>query len=324
MTGRFLAFPIEVAAQVRASDAPIAVTGGSGWLGRTALEMLDSALGDEISSRVKVFGSTSRSLVLRSGRTLQCRPLSQIERLSPGPWLFLHFAFVTRDKVSQQTITDYIRCNEAISNHVLGAIQSAGASGVLMPSSGAVYRADRSLDMDMENNPYGALKVRDENTFFALARDLGFKIVIPRIFNLSGPFINKVEHYALSSFIMSARRENIIKIRAATLVVRSYVYAADLISLCFSLLLTKANAPHAPFDTAGELEIELSQLAQAVALVLGLRDLKIERPPIDQTRVDIYAGDATTYRDLAALHNIKLTSLAQQIQQTSDYLESFL
>ena len=320
MTSSCLTFPLHVAASLRGSKYQLAITGGSGWLGQTVLEMLDSALGEEISERVHVFGSTARTLVLRSGRSLECKPLSEIETLHTGSWLILHFAFLTRDKVSQLSTADYVSRNEALSAKVLRAVRRVKPVGVLLASSGAVYRSDRSLETDMTNNPYGVLKARDEAAFSKLAEAMQFRLVAPRIFNLSGPFINKIEHYALSSMIVSAWKEGAIAIRASHRVVRSYVYAPNLISLCFAHLLASTNVSLASFDTAGEVEIEMAQLAESIVVALGLRNVQIHRLPVASEKEDIYVGNRKHYEAIARQHQIRLLPLAEQIQQTAKFL----
>ena len=57
------------ALRLRSSGLRVFMTGGSGWLGRATLEMLESAFpGPEFSQRVVAFGSRARPLTLRSGR----------------------------------------------------------------------------------------------------------------------------------------------------------------------------------------------------------------------------------------------------------------
>lgn len=320
MPARLLSFPPLIAEALKNSHFSIALTGGGGWLGQAALEMLDTTFGEDLSRRVTVFGARPRMLSLRSGRNISSHALSDIEILPKAEWLFFHFAFLTRDKVGQQSLESYISGNEAITAHVARAIRNVGARGLFMPSSGAVYRVDKSLETDMEKNPYGALKVRDEKLFSSLAAEQGFTAVIPRLFNLAGPFINKVAHYALSSMILAAQKGGPITIRAPHHVVRSYTHVADLISLGTAILLNTPIPETFLFDTAGEEQVEMSQLAMAIITALGVDGLRLERPELDSSKEDVYCGDAVVYHELVRHYGIVLRSLQEQIKDTAAYL----
>lgn len=320
MPARLLSFSPTLAQALKNSRFSIALTGGGGWLGQAALEMLDAVFGDDLPRRVTVFGSSPRMLTLRSGCSIASHTLSDIENLPKAEWLFFHFAFLTRDKVGQQSLESYISGNEAIAAHVARAIRNVGARGLFMPSSGAVYRADKSLETDMEKNPYGVLKVRDEKIFSELAVEQGFTAVIPRLFNLAGPFINKVQHYALSSMILAAQKGGPIVIRAPHRVVRSYTHVADLISLGAAILLNAQTPQTLIFDTAGTEQVEMSQLATAVIAALGASGLRIERPELDSSKEDVYYGDAANYHELAHQYGIVFRPLQEQIKDTAAYL----
>jgi hypothetical protein len=75
-----------------------------------------------------------------------------------------------------------------------------------------------------------------------------------------------------------------------------------------------------PLDTAGEREIELSELAQLCATVLGRRDIQIERPSVRGDQVDRYVGDGTAMHTRAARYGITLATLPGQINETANFL----
>lgn len=315
-----LTFPPMVTKALRASTGRIALTGAGGWIGKAALHMLEDALGEALQERVMLFGAAPRPVMLASGRVLQGHALPEIERLPPGEWLFFHFAFQTRDKVAQQPLEDYIAQNQAITAHVLAAAARVETKGLFMPSSGAVYKKDRSLDEDRSSNPYGALKVEDEKLFSALAASKGFPVVIPRVFNLAGPFINKVEHYALASMILAAQKGGPITIRAPHRVVRSYTHIADMIALSTALMLREGPSQTWLFDTAGEKQVEMDDLAQAVIAALECPGVRVERPPLQGDKEDVYVGEGALFHDHARALGLTLRDLATQIRDTAAYL----
>jgi nucleoside-diphosphate-sugar epimerase len=192
---------------------------------------------------------------------------------------------------------------------------------MLILSSGAVYLGD-----DLATNPYGVLKRRDERRFLDLASESGGaepapRVVIPRLFNLAGPFLNKPELYVLGSIIEDIGRGGPIRLHADKRVLRSYVHVADLVDLALSIMVGDGPVPPQAFDTAGEREIEVGELAELAATVLGQPGMPVLRPPVDDTQVDRYVGDPAVMDSLARSYGITLTPLPRQIEDTARYLK---
>ena len=94
--------------------------------------------------------------------------MRELPRLTIGPHLLVHYAFATREQVSQLGVTEYIARNEEISELIHGHVVRAHPLGVLFVSSGAVYLGD-----DLATNPYGVLKARDERWLLGLSSGVG-------------------------------------------------------------------------------------------------------------------------------------------------------
>ena len=151
MARRLEALP-DVAARLAEPDVHFVVTGGGGWLGRATLEILDSVYGDELAKRVSVFGDGAKTLALRSGRSIQSRPLSEIDDSRAGAIIF-HFAYLTRGYAALMPFDRYVATNRSISSLVAEIATKKKAKGLFLPSSGAVYRKDRSLDHRPSREP---------------------------------------------------------------------------------------------------------------------------------------------------------------------------
>jgi nucleoside-diphosphate-sugar epimerase len=298
-------------------DSNVVVTGATGWLGMATLERLEKQLGDQFERRVFAFASRRKVVRLRSGRTIACAPLAALSELATGPYLFLHYAFITKDRLAGLALPEFVRLNEEIFAIVSNTARRVAATGFFVPSSGAVYRDGRSLEQDLDRNPYGAMKLRDEERFTRLAEELQRPLVIARIFNLAGPYINKLRSYALGSILDDILHDRPVELRAAHRVVRSYVHVDDLISLA----LTSLGAEHsALFDTFGDVEIEIGELATLALDVLGKTGGSVRRPTILGGDEDRYVGDQRAIAALAAKYGIEFRSLRQQIQDTADFL----
>lgn len=294
------------------------VTGGGGWLGRAALEALDGVYGAELEHRVSVFGASGKVLALRSGRRIASRPFAEIVTLERTGPTILHFAYLTRGYAAQMPLDTYLAINRGLSATVADVAERCRARGFLLPSSGAVYRKDRTLERDFVTNPYGVLKLEDEERIADLARRCGFPAVIFRIFNLSGPFLNHPSHYALGSILLDIAAGRAIDIRAAHPVVRAYTHVGDLLTLALALLVRGEGA--GPLDTGSQPTIEIGALALRAARLLGRPDLEIRRPDFASGLPDIYVGDSGGYQALAEAAGLRLRTLDEQIVETAAFL----
>ena len=312
MTG---ALEPHVADTIRASDVRIVVAGAGGWIGLATLDLLKAALGEHFADRVYCFGSYDRTLTLRDGTPVAQRPLTDLALLPPAPTILLHLAFLTKDRAEAMDEAAYRAANRAIDDQVLGVLDAIGTQAMFIASSGAASRAD-----DPAATPamhlYGALKREQEARFADWTDRTGNRVVIARIFNLSGPYINKQRSYALAAFVLDALAGGPVRVRAAHRVIRSYVAIRELMSLVFALLLDEGKGI-TRFDSGGE-PLEMQAIAQTVAQ--RLPPSAIHRPALDPQIVDDYVGDSGAYLELLARHRIAPVSFAQQVSETVEYL----
>lgn len=304
-----MALTDHVAAALRRSEHRIVITGAGGWLGRATLDLLREALGGAFAERVHCFGSKRAELHLPAGCVIEQRPLGEIGSLPTRPTMLLHLAFLTKDRAETMPEADYCAANRAIRQMVVDALDPIGVEAVFVASSGAAGRAD-----DPSASPamrlYGKLKREDEDAFARRADARGTSATIARIFNISGPHGNKLQSYALSSFILDGLAVNPIAVRADHEVRRGYVAIRELMSLVFALLIERRKGV-TRFESGGE-DIELGALATLIGSRLGSI---VERPAVRDGNSDIYLGDARAYRLLLARNAIEPVSLSIQIDE---------
>lgn len=308
-----------ILAHLRQGARRIVVTGASGWVGLATLECLLDALGSEAFARqVVCFGSVARTLALRGGKIVEQRPLAEIASLPAQPSWLLHFAFLTKDRAIDMDEAAYRAANDAISHRVLGALDAIGVDGVFLASSGAAYRADDAAAAP-EMRLYGAMKREDEDRFAAWAERSAKTLVIARIFNVTGPYINKHQAYAFASFLLDALAGRTIEVRAPRAVVRAYVPIREIIALGLSLLASAQPGMVIRFDSGGT-PMELAEVAQAIAAALP--GAGVHRAAIGIAQADIYHGDVDAYANLLSAHGIPSTPISEQILDTMTYLKT--
>jgi nucleoside-diphosphate-sugar epimerase len=145
----------------------------------------------------------------------------------------------------------------------------------------------------------------------------GAPLLIPRIFNVGGPYINRVRAYALGDFIAQALTGDVIRIQARRPVIRSYVHVHELARVILDLALG-ASGPTS-FDTAGPEVVEMADLAHAVGRALD-RPLDIDRPPMEAGE-DRYVGDGRLYQAALARSGATPVGLDQIIRDTADFMQ---
>lgn len=318
---RSLSFPNSVRRLISLGTSQFIVTGAGGWLGKATLEMLDESLGEQFVKRVFAFARTKRLHTLYSGRSIILHPLSDLAGIaSNSTETFLaHFAFLTREKVDAIDFTAYLRENRFITEFVTQQAVRLGVLGTFSTSSGAVYKKDRALEDDLSRNPYGFLKLEEEAAFSRLREKMRSRSQICRVFNLSGPFINK--EYALSSMLTDLLARRPISIRAAHDVVRSYAHVRDVVSVGFAGMLGLIEPSAQPYDTAGDERVELQALAERIRIVLSCTDLDIVRPARTLSAEDRYVGDGDAFVSMIRKISGQLVSLNEQIRDTATFLK---
>lgn len=299
------------------------IIGATGWLGQATLEYLLRPLAPIDSSRVHAFASTSRPLVLRDSTVVPVQALPSLTTLRTSrPTLVFHYAFQTKDRVIANNHEAYTLLNRNIREALLQFIDTNPVVGLFVPSSGAAYAGMNEHDQS-DGAVYGRCKLDDERVFETIGQKYRFPVVSPRVFNVSGPYINKHNLYALASIISACLSNRTISLRAPHQVLRSYYSVTDLIELCYRLMLIeqKKGSMFHVFDTVGTEMVEVGELALRCQGLLAPH-LTIERPPLCEKPIDRYVGDATAIRKLERKLQIIPLGLDQQIKLTADYMSS--
>ncbi len=306
-----------IAHAIAAGDQHVAITGAGGWIGLATLDLLEQALGDDVVRRVSCYGSAARPLTLRSGRQFNQRPLSELSALEARTVWLLHFAFQTKERAEAMSEAEYRTANDAISATVLDAVRTLPVEAAFIASSGAASKAADPL-ASPAMRLYGQMKLDDEDRFAAWAQESGRRAVIGRIFNITGPYINKHQAYAIANFILDALAGRPIEVRAPREVFRAYVAIRELMSLVFALM-AETGGGVTRFDTGGE-KLELEAVARMVAQALG--GGPVQRAAITDPVADCYVGDTASYTQLLARHGIEGVPLDQQIRETAEDMQA--
>lgn len=262
-----------------------------------------------------LFGSSTRDLAGPDGTVLPMKSLDAIGPDDVAGALVLHLAYLTKEKVELLGERAFFDTNSTIDEHLLAACRAGHPRALFVASSGAAALAEQGLDRHL----YGMCKLLQEDRFLAFGKAAGVPVLAGRIFNLGGPWINKLGAYAISNMLVQALDTGSIRIGARNPVYRSYLHVEDLCRLVLGALEAGVS-PGKPLDLCGTEIVEMADVAAAVAQVAGLKDGTILRDPVDYDRPVVYVGDSTQTRTLALRGQLDLRNLYAQVEDTARYL----
>lgn len=303
-----------LAAWLARPDARVALVGASGWIGMALVHVLLDASPELGAPKLRLFGSARRTIEVQ-GRTLEVEPLVGAADLGAGDWLVLHAAIVGPDRVAGGDAAEVRVTNDRLLAQVLDLADGVEAQRLVFFSSGAAQRTGFGSPA---KQVYARMKAEHEDVTAAWAGERGRGLIMPRVFNLGGPYINHVGAYALGDFIQAARRDGRIAIGTASPVFRSYVHVREMAAVVLEAAV-KPMFGAGPFDVAGAEIVELGALARMVGAALGMADIVVERPSGDG-EADWYVGDGRAYQSALFAMGRAPVPLTRIVADTAAYL----
>lgn len=247
------------------------------------------------NGRLRVFASRPGRMTLEAGTTVGLEALAGAVPLAGGDWVVAHFAALGKDRTADLPVTDYVAQSEALQDAALRLIAGADQPRLFFASSGAVYGPE-GRPPALADEPYGHMKALQEAALAEWCEVNGAPLTVCRVFNVGGPYGNKLELYALSSLIRSALAGGDIPIRARGAVLRSYVHVEELMAVLVGRARSASAGASKPFDSAGAELVEIGELAAMVCAQLGLNPARIIRHWEAAAPVSRYAGDGADYQ----------------------------
>ena len=290
----------------------IIITGASGWIGKATLEYFYKIFQDKIGEFVFAISSSQKNIILSNNFSIKTYDYSHNFEINKT-YIIFHYAYMGKDKLSILSEENYNQDCQKINDSIDKIIQNYKIESLIFPSSGAIYN---------QNNLYAKNKINDELFFLELSKKYNFNILIPRIFNIGGPFINKPQDYALNNIILQAKANKKIIINANNDVFRSYVHVNNLIDLFFKWLTDEDKETPLIFDISYPNKIEIKGLARKIINVLKI-DCEIISPNYNsQNPIDDYVGDSAKMMSLCKRYQIDLADLDQIILDTNLFLKN--
>jgi nucleoside-diphosphate-sugar epimerase len=299
---------------------PIAVTGATGWVGKSALHELQRLLApDAFRRQVRAYASKPGMLRTTAyGQDQQfdypVHPLAELpEHAKKEPYGYLfHAAFFPRSGLDAVGVEAYIAINREITRLVCGAIEHSPGVRVVNISSGAAAAFDRPVpasEDQIAENPYGALKNEEE----VRIRELTASLIL-RIYTLSGRFMTNPEIYALGDFLLKARDGSQIILKSRNRVVRGFGHAGNIAASAWAWMAGNQPPIETPLATVSE-ETDLTSLAQRVSSLFSLPEPVSSVDPA--LTPNVYSSDPAPFLEFLSTHGLSVLTLDEQITDTA-------
>ena len=189
-------------------------------------------------------------------------------------------------------------------------------SKVLYISSGAVYGVQKNKIKGFKENyfryhnkinynfgykkKYSLIKLKNELLFQKLGINHGIKVSIARCFTIVGKYLPKNSSYVIENFITNILDNKNIKIKSSYKVLRSFMYADDLIRWLLKIVnFSKETCPI--YNVGSNDTVYIDKLAKALAIKYGL-NVKFENL-ISDKKIDKYIPNIEKAKKELSLYN---------------------
>jgi len=222
----------------------------------------------------------------------------------------VHLAFITKDKTTQYSFSEYVAKNIELISAACEIIERDKPKWVVVVSSGAIIdRATLEIENNVVRNPYGFCKRIEEALIAESARKVGANIVIGRLWGGTGLYMPVKRAYAISDFIESAKESGAIRINSGGEVIRRYCDAGDFMEV---LVRSAIQGDTTTLDSGGSI-IEVGELAKVISARLG--EISISRSEVP-TAVDDYYPRGSEFEELAKSVGVQLHGIDEQVLRT--------
>ncbi len=282
------------------------VSGATGWMGRSALEVLGKTLAkDEI---LVGLARHPGYLTLNSGRQIKLIKYEDSKELQRVQG-FIHTAFPTQNLIYELGANEYQNSCKYITGWLTEFLDSVAPNWSVGVSSGVlsetVFPNPRSIgDLGL----YAKWKRLEESV---LTDSACKNVAIGRLFSASGRFMTKPKKLALGDFILSGMNGESIVIRSNILGVRNYVDAEDFIETLVFAVQTNSRIN---FDSNG-IEITIPELAIAVSNFFPKSNVICDFEKFSDK--DLYVPQKTSpYQRLSTAAGLDVREIEDQISRT--------
>jgi len=280
------------------------VIGGSGFFGKSILDAFHRGL-------LIPWGIDSISVVSRNASNLRVthpyllsnsielinEDISTCQELPYADFIIHAAASTDATNYLLKPLEERKNIQAAVLNYCSLATKYHQNSKIVYCSSGAIYGQQSHLisrlsedsgfgsidDMPLVKRDYASSK-RDAEIAIQKLGLTGLNVSIARCFAFVGPHLRRDQHFAIGNFIEEGLNRRPIQVNATHSVVRSYMYADDLVVWLMNLA-THANTKCPIINVGSDEAMDLRSLALKIA---NYFDVSVQIPAINNVQIDRY------------------------------------
>lgn len=284
----------------------ICLTGATGWLGRSLLEV---PLNSTTPHRFSIYGRNSSMISNDFGKSFQVKTFDT-EVIAKGEYdVFAPLAFATRDKITKVNQEEYVTSNKKIIADAVSVILRGNVGSVINISSGVVSYKSESQRVDPSYNVYAELKDFQEQEFAAACDATGSQFINCRVFSVTGIDMTEPSKFAIGNLIEQTILKSSIELNSKSSVVRRYMDTRDLMYL---LLKCVGENSSLNLESGGE-EANLIELSKRILEQFNYSTENISFKTDETLLSNNYLSNRDDFETLANKFDYPLTHLAEQI-----------
>jgi nucleoside-diphosphate-sugar epimerase len=248
----------------------ITIIGGSGFVGKSFIDSFNR--NKKLKSKIKkLFIICRNPNKLKKNKEFNFKKVKLIKgdisklKVLPITDLYIYAAETTQ-------ISDYINKKNIINSHrkaidnFCTLAEKQHLNNILYLSSGAAIR-NKHDNNSKYKKIYSKLKTYSENKIKDLSKH-NLKTSIARCYTFIGKWLPKKGHYAVENFISDGLHKKEIYVRSSSKVIRSYMYADDLILWLIKIVI-HSNKDCPIYNVGSNEQIELRKLAIKIAKIFN-------------------------------------------------------
>lgn len=280
------------------------VIGGSGFFGKSILDAYQRGLLASWGIKnILILARNARSLrlshphLISSSVDLIDCDISRCQELPYADYVIHAAASTDAQNYLTQPLEEKKNIQAAVLNYSALAKKIHQNSKIVFCSSGAVYGRQSpdiyGLSEDAIFDPIASLPPGKQD-YASAKRDAeleiqrlglaGLNVSIARCFAFVGPYLRRDQHFAIGNFIEDGIKGRPILVKAAQKVIRSYMFADDLV-IWLMTLASFANSKCPVINVGSDEEIDITALAIKIASYF---DVPAQVPLISNSEIDRY------------------------------------
>ena len=293
----------------------IAITGSTGWLGRSANAAILQLIKSGHDLHVENYSSKPADVCLIDGFQYRTKTYDQLNNSIFD--LYIPLGFPTQEKYQILGKNEYKLSIDLLVERDIKSILNNPLAKVLLISSGVVNQLSESQSTNYGYEFYAKMKVMQEEY---LTESVGVdNLSVCYLYSCTSKDIRDFNSYAFSSMVKKAIYNENIHISNALPVIRKYVDLREL----FTVMLLEILSGKTFRISSGGQKIEIGELANLIVKVTNSSSKISRATQGSDAKSDLYYSEDACFEELFQAHNFRYSNLNAQLENVIAAVRTF-